>query len=194
VTGVVVVLGVANLVGGRFSMAASNYLGTRAEEQFRARARRNEEREIELCSEGEREEIRQIFRDKGFEGSDLERAVQIVTSDRRRWVETMLVEESGLSLQGPSPFRAAGATFAAFGAAGLIPLLPFMLRYLTPGAMPAPFVWSTFLTAAAFFGIGAAKARFVERSWYWSGLEALGIGGSAAALAFLVGRLLGGLA
>ena len=37
--GVVVVLGVANLIADGFSMAASNYLGTRADQAVRRRAR-----------------------------------------------------------------------------------------------------------------------------------------------------------
>ena len=192
-TGVVFVLGMANLIADGFSMAASNYLGTRAEEQLRQRARRQEEREIESFPEGEREEIRQIVKSKGFEGAELERAVEIITSDRKRWIEMMLTEELGLSLNGPSPLSAAVATFTAFVVVGCMPLLAFILQFINPDAVGNPFLWSTFLTAVAFFGIGAAKSRFVEQSWLWSGVETLLVGGAVAILAYVVGILLGGL-
>ena len=56
-TGIVVILGLANLLADGFSMAVSNFLGTRAERQFLHKMRLEEQEEIRLIPEGEREEI-----------------------------------------------------------------------------------------------------------------------------------------
>jgi len=187
---IVVVMGLANVVADGFSMAVGNFLATRAERQLLQRARRMEEQHVERVPLGEREEVRQIYAGKGFAGDDLERAVAVITSDRRRWVDTMLREELGLSTDGPSPARAALATFAAFVAAGFVPLLAFIGQLLLgPGGFQ-PFAWSVAMTALVFFAIGTLKSRFVEQPWYRGGLEVLGVGGGAALLSYGVGLLL----
>jgi VIT1/CCC1 family predicted Fe2+/Mn2+ transporter len=125
-TSIVLILGFANLVADGFSMAASNYLGTRAEIDDYRRLEKVEHRHIRIEPEGEREEIRQIYREKGFEGEELEKAVELITSDKDRWVKTMLTEEYGLPAEIRSPWRAALATFAAFIVCGLVPLVPYL--------------------------------------------------------------------
>jgi len=120
---------------------------------------------IETVPEGEREEVRQIFAAKGFEGDDLERAVFIITSERERWIDTMIVEEHGISLEGPSATRAAATTFVAFLLVGIVPLLSFLCELAFPGFPPSPFFVSIGLTAISFFGVGALKSMFVDQTW-----------------------------
>ena len=187
---IIVILGAANLIADGFSMAVSNFLATRAEAQERAKARLEEEREVREAPEGEREEIRQIFSKKGFSGAELDRVVDVITSDPRVWVDTMMVEELGYSPSEARPLRAAAATFTAFLLVGLIPLLTFIVDLAAPDAVVRPFVWSSILTAVAFFIVGALKARFVTQRWWLAGLETLTVGGAAATIAYLVGALL----
>lgn len=190
---VVIILGVANLLADGFSMAVSNFLGTRAAIQQRAQARRDEERHIELVPEGEREEVRQILATKGFAGRQLEEAVDVITADRRVWVDTMMQDELGYAGDAPDPLRSAMATMAAFLVVGFLPLAIYVADLLVPGRIPAPFAWSAGLTAVGFLVIGLLKARFVGQSRIRGALETLFVGGAAAALAFAVGVLLQGV-
>ncbi len=179
---VVIVLGLANLVADGFSMAGSNYLSTKSQREEVDEARREEHRHIEKVPAGEREEVRQIFARKGFRGDTLDHIVATITGNRELWVDTMVTEELGLPLEGPSPVRAALATFAAFVLVGLVPLLPFL-----SGGVAHRFWASAAVTAAAFLAVGVMKGIALGRSLPRSALETLGIGGGAAALAYFIG-------
>lgn len=185
---IIVIMGFANLLADGFSMAASNFLGTKAEHDDIHRLEAIEHRHIEIDPEGEREEVRQIFALKGFAGTDLDRVVELITSDRERWVKTMLTDEYGLPQEARSPWLAATSTFSAFLICGLAPLLPFLL------GMKTAIVVSTFLTGAMFFLIGSVKSRWSSASWWRSGLSTLLVGGIAAGLSYVVGMLLRNLA
>lgn len=186
-TSIVLILGFANLAADGFSMAASNYLGTRAEQDDYRRLEKIEYRHIELAPEGEREEVRQIYREKGFKGDELEKAVELITSDKDRWVKTMLTEEYGLPSEIRSPWTAAFATFAAFFVCGLVPLVPYLF-----GARSS-FLISCIMTGVTFFLIGSFKSRWSTSSWIRSGLETFFVGALAAGLAYGAGVLLKGL-
>jgi vacuolar iron transporter family protein len=190
---VIVILGVANLLADGFSMAVSNYLGTRAEREQRARAREDERRHIEAVPEGEREEVRQLFAAKGFRGDDLEHVVDVITADRERWIDTMMREELGYGADAGSALRAAAATFGAFVVVGTLPLAVYLADLALPGDVANPFAWSAALTAVAFFTVGAVKGRVVAQRWWRAGLQTLAVGGAAAAVAYVVGVALQGV-
>lgn len=181
---VVIVLGFANLIADGFSMAVSNYQSTKSQGEQVEEARRSEEDQIRRYPEGEREEVRQIFATKGFEGNVLEQVVEVITRDRSVWVNTMLTEELGLQVETPSPLRAALTTFGAFLLVGLLPLVPFVVPGLAPDLV---FAVSAVVTAIAFFGVGVAKGRVLSRPKVRAGMETLLMGGGAAVLAYVLG-------
>ena len=190
---VVLVLGTANLVADGFSMAAANYLGIRSEERRRSRIQRDEERHIELVPAGEREEVRQLLVRDGLSGELLDAATEAVTSDRQRWVDVMMAREHGFAAVRPDPLRAAAATFLAFAVVGLLPLLAFVVDAFPGVSVASPFAWGTTLAAVAFVGVGAAEGVVVDEPPVRSAMRTLAVGGSAAALAYAVGSVLGEL-
>lgn len=181
---VVVVLGVANLVADGFSMAAGNYSGTRAELDELEHLRHVEARHIEEAPEGEREEIRQIYAKKGLQGKELRSVVDALTSNRERWIDTMLREEYGLPDQVRSPWLAGLNTFVAFQVCGVAPLIPYLLGF------ERPFLVACVLTGLVFFAIGGMRSRWSLTPWWKAGLGTLAVGGAAAALAYGIGDLL----
>ena len=181
--GVIVALGIANILADGFSMAASNYSGTKAELDNRQRIIRIEENHIENHRAGEMEELRQILELRGLSGEVLQQATEAISKSKDKWISLMLTDEYGLTREEPDPMRSALATFGAFLAAGSIPLLPFVL------GLPNAFVTSSLATLLTFFLIGAAKSRWSIAKWWWSGGETLLIGALAAAIAYGVGSL-----
>jgi vacuolar iron transporter family protein len=83
------------------------------------------------------------------------------------------------------PWRHGVATFAAFVAAGVVPLTP----YLLPLDSGDRFVWSVALTLAALFGVGAARGAVTADAWWRAGAEMLSLGVVVAAAAYGAGAL-----
>jgi len=184
---VAVILGFANLFADGFSMAISNYESGKADQEYFASIKASEERHIEEVPEGEREEIRQIFKAKGFAGETLEKIVTTITNDKKIWLEIMLMEEHGLSKTTQNPLLSAGVTFLAFVSVGTIPLLPYIVPSLE---MSQQFVISAGLAGTMFFLIGMLKSLALAKPAFLSGLRTLLTGGTAAALAYFTAYFL----
>ena len=183
-TRVVLILGAANLFADGFSMAVGNLAATRAAHEHAQRLHAMEQRHITLDPDGERTEIREIYRAKGFTDEALETITELVTSRHKAWLDVMMAEEHGVaSVSARSPLRAALATFAAFVAAGSVPLIPHTV------GLPNAAVIATAATGVTFLAIGSVKSRWSIRSCWVSALETFAIGMGAALVAFAVGKL-----
>ncbi|WP_024851938.1 VIT1/CCC1 transporter family protein [Hydrogenovibrio kuenenii] len=184
---VALTLGFANLFADGFSMAVSNYEATKAQKEYLDTIKKTEADHIERIPEGEREEIRQIFLQKGFKDQTLEKIVETITQDKNLWIETMIIEEHGLQKNEPHSVRSALSTFFAFVFVGAMPLIPYLIPSLT---LAHQFMISTLIAALMFFLIGILKSIVLGKLNLTSGIKTLVIGSAAAGIAFATGYLL----
>jgi VIT1/CCC1 family predicted Fe2+/Mn2+ transporter len=179
--GVVLIMGFANLIADGLSMSIGDYLSSKSEAEYQAAERKREAWEVAHFPDGEKEELREIYEARGMAKDDARAVVDIIAKDEKAWVED-------------SPVKGAIATFASFSIFGFLPIVAYVLGLFIPGLASFRFPLACFLTGATLFGLGAMKTRITGRSWFFSGLEMLLVGGIAAVAAYVVGALLGGLA
>jgi len=189
--GVIMILGFANLLGDGVSMSLGNYLSTKSESEYKDAERAREEWEVENVPEGEKEELRQIYGEKGFREPLLEQVVNVLTSDKKKWVDTMMLEELNIVHEYKSPAKGAFATFVSFVGVGIVPLLAFVLSFLNPTLSGVDFQISLIFTALAIFIAGSARSLVTGKKWFLAGAEMSIVGAMAAGAAYAVGLLLG---
>lgn len=185
----VLIFGFANLIADGFSMSVGNYFSTKAEADRFERHKATEYWEVENLTEKEVEEIREIYAAKGFEGQLLEDVVQVITSDKDVWVDTMMKEELEMTLDTKKPIQTATITFISFFVIGLIPLLSYLLAMIAD-IQANLFLVSCIATGVALVFVGYMKSTVNERPWLRGVLETLLLGGLAAFLAYFAGELL----
>jgi len=191
---IVIILGLANLFADGFSMAVGNYLSSKSDREFIEKERKREEWEIEHYPEGEVEEIRAIYKQKGFKGKNLENAVKTIVSNKEVWIDTMMKNELNLIEDKTSPVKKGAVTYASFIIVGFIPLIPYSLSFFSEAIKSVVYPFSVIMTFIAFFLIGSAKVYVTKKNWLISGSETLLVGGAAAIIAYAIGYFLRGLA
>jgi len=186
---IVIILGFANLIADGFAMSVGSYLSAKSEIHNYQKHKSVEYWEVENLPEKEKEEIREIYRAKGFEGEILEEIVKVITSDKDRWVDVMMKEELEMIEESKSPFKVGTVTFISFILLGLVPLLIYVVDYVSDLNQDL-FLISSILTSACFIGIGFLKAKVTNTHTFKSILETLLLGGLAAVLSYFVGDFL----
>jgi VIT1/CCC1 family predicted Fe2+/Mn2+ transporter len=182
----VLLVGIAGVVAGAISMAVGAYVSAKAYRSYYRAELRKEVDEMREKPEVEREEIREIYRERGFDGELLERVVDTITSNPRTWLKVMMSEELGLSAHFGRPLPAAGVVFLSFLAGGIVPVVPFVFAG-GGGALLASFG----LTAAALLAAGTFRTRFTGERPLAAGLELVAMAAVGVAVAYGIGRLVG---
>jgi vacuolar iron transporter family protein len=186
--GLVVLTGVAGLAAGAFSMAAGEYTSVASQSEYAQAQVAKERHEIIANPHAERAELVAMYVDKGIDRRTAEAMAEEIHNDVDRAVHVHAMEEFGVDPDDvPSPRIAALASFLSFSVGAAVPLAPFLF-----GLTGLTGLWGALVTTlTALFVCGAIVAKVTVRSWWWSGLRQMLLGGTAAAVTYLFGSLVG---
>src|SRR5581483_6745097 len=147
---VVILAALIGMFTGAKAMAVQNYLAVKSQREILESEIKREEYEIENMPEDETKEIQDIYRAKGFEGEELKKVVNRITSNKDVWLKTMLTEELGLNLEIlGNPLKGALVMFGSFLLGGILPILPYFAEMAGLGTG----------IALVGYGIGAELAK-----------------------------------
>lgn len=183
----VMLAGVAGLLAGAFSMSAGEYISMRSQRELFEYQIGLEREELALYPEQEAEELALIYQARGVPLAEARTLANKLLENPDHALDTLAREELGLNPDElGSPWGAAVSSLLAFGAGGIIPLLPLLF-----GATTLAVPLAACLGMAGLFVVGATLSLFTGRQAWWSGLRMVLIGGSAALTTFLIGKWLG---
>jgi VIT1/CCC1 family predicted Fe2+/Mn2+ transporter len=181
----VLLAGLAGLAAGAFSMATGEYVSVASQTELTRAEIEIEKREIARVPAAEQAELAAIYRSRGVDEVTAAEIARQLSSDPDQVWRVHAREELGVDPDDlPSPWTAAGSSFAAFTVGALVPVLPYVL-----GA--DSLLVTVVLALLALFLAGALVSRFTDRGALYSGGRQLLLGGAAAALTYAVGSLVG---
>jgi len=184
---IVVLAGLAEIAAGSIAMGLGGYLAARGDAEHYVSERQREEREIIERTRDEEEEIYEIFEQYAVDRSSAAPVLNALKQNPTAWVDFMMRFELGLEEPARNrAFRSALTIAASYIAGGLIPLLPYMLVDDNFTALKL----SIIITLLALGVFGALKGRLVGSGSLRAAIQTVLIGGTAAAAAYTLARLL----
>ena len=178
--------GIAGGLAGAFSMAAGEYISVKSQREMFEYQIGLERDELAQYPREEAAELALIYQARGLKPDEAKTLADKMIADPKRGLDTLAREELGLNPEDlASPMAAALFSFSSFALGSIVPLIPFLAKFLKP--VP----WAIGLSVLSLFGVGALMSLFTGRNAPLSGLRMVAIGAGAAALTFWIGGLVG---
>jgi vacuolar iron transporter family protein len=179
--------GLAEITAGSIAMGLGDYLAAKSDAEHYESERVRERIEVREKPDTEAEEVTQAFLSYGVMPEESKSVVDALRQRPEAWVDFMM--QFGLGLEKPDPRRAviSAATIAgAYVAGGVIPLGPYILLSTARTALTV----SVVVTLIALTLFGYIKGHFTGTSPLRSAIQTALIGGLAAAVAFVIARVI----
>jgi VIT1/CCC1 family predicted Fe2+/Mn2+ transporter len=187
---IIIVAGLAEIAAGSISMGLGGYLAAKSDAEHYFSERQREIREVEQVPEEEKQEVALIFQEYGLSAEQTTPIVEALSQDKTKWIDFMMRYELGLEEPHPKRALKSGATIGlTYTISGLIPLAPYIFMTKPQEAL----VVSAIVTLLALLFFGYIKGRINGIRPFVSSLRMALIGGTAAAAAFIIAKLISGL-
>lgn len=190
---VVIILGFSNLLADGFSMAVGDYLSTKSENEYNEGLKKQKKQDLVDNYDDEVENFIHAYEKQGLSPEDAQSIAYTLAKYESPFVNQHIAHEHGSDDTEEEPFKNALVTFLSFFIFGLIPLLAYVFSMFLPFMLEHAFLIASILTGMTLFILGTLKSRMTQSNWLKSGLEMLAVGGLAAAAAYLIGSVLGGI-
>jgi vacuolar iron transporter family protein len=189
VSKLVVTAGLAEIAAGSIAMGLGGYLAAKSDRDHYLNELKREGQEIIERPEDEKREVAEIFRAYGVEKDQIDIILKAFQASPKKWINFMMRFELGIEEPDPKRAVASAATIAvSYIIGGLIPLAPYMMQANAREAL----YYSILVTLTALTMFGYIKGRFTGTPPVRSALQTVVIGGLAAAVAFIIAKLVSG--
>jgi len=182
---VVIMTGLAGLVAGACSMASGEFTSVSSQTELMRAEIDVERRELRIHPEEEELELAQMYEAKGLRSELAAEVARELTANPDIALDVHVREELGVDPNDlPSPWVAAGSSFAAFAIGAVIPLIPFLFG--AASVLPA-----LLLSALGLVVTGGIVGKITARPFWYGGGRQLLLGGLSAAVTFAIGLAVG---
>ena len=183
---VIILAGLAEIISGSISMGLGAYISTKSEsEYFKSKIEKERKNIIDLPNI-EINEIKDIYRKKGFNEKEINLIVSKIIKHKSTWLDTIIHEKFGIGEKFDDPKKMGLINGFSFVIGGLFPIIPFFILKTTA----YPLLFGTIFALIILFVIGVLKSKFTNRNWFLSGIELVLVCLIAASLSYFAGRLI----
>jgi VIT1/CCC1 family predicted Fe2+/Mn2+ transporter len=188
----VLVFGLANMFADAWSMGTGEFYSSKAELNKARRERQREEWEVDNCFEGEIAEMVDLYEKKGFPTEDAKALVAIISKDKKRFVDIMMVEELGITENTDDtwhePAKHGVVMFLSFIFFGTFPLVAYF------GGKGKGLDWvfglACGITGFALLILGGAKGKLSGDSIPFTSVKMLAMGCVSGGVSFGLSELI----
>lgn len=179
--------GIAGMLAGAFSMATGEYISMRSQKDVYEHQIKQETLHIKNFPQETENTLVEIYQTKGLSKEVSVTVARNIMDTPETGLDTIVKEKLGLNpLQLGSPWGASISSFFSFSIGAIIPIAPYF--FITDNLAVT---LSSIFSITALLIVGATVALVSSKNVFWGAARMSIAGGSAAAVTFVIGGLIG---